>query len=648
MCGIYGTWSEDDASWLPSFLKTAGSVLSHRGPDHQGDWYDPAAQVGFGHRRLAILDLSPHGDQPMRSVDGRYVITFNGEIYNFSILKADLMKRGHYFRGESDTEVLLAAFCEWGIDAAVQKFVGMFAFALWDSKTRKLTLARDRLGEKPLYYGWINSTFIFGSELKVFQTHPHWHGKLDRQALALFLRYSYVPAPHSIFQGVYKLLPGTLLYLESAHSQPTPQPYWSMADAVQQGQQHPFIGSRVAAIDQLDALLQSTIQQQMVADVPLGAFLSGGIDSSTVVALMQAQSSQPIKTFTIGFQETAYDEAKSAQAIAHYLGTDHTELYVTPAQTQAVIPYLPTLYDEPFADPSQLPTFLIAQLAKQQVTVSLSGDGGDEIFGGYNRYLWADRLWRRVACLPRSIRQGIANILTHYSPKFWDQLWHNLPFLPTQLQQRLPGEKLHKLARALDAVKPEELYAHLVSHWYDPAAIVQGIEQVNPLLANLPNPWSPNHNFIEWMMYVDTQMYLPGDILTKVDLAAMGVSLETRIPFLDHRVVAFAQTLPLSYKVYRGQGKWLLRQVLYRHIPSELIDRPKMGFGVPISDWLRGPLRNWTEDMLNANRLKQQGFLDPDMIRKAWLVHLSGVQNLQYPLWNVLCFQSWLEQYDVY
>jgi asparagine synthase (glutamine-hydrolysing) len=631
------------------FLAKAGAALFHRGPDHQGTWFDPTVNVGLGHRRLAILDLSPQGQQPMQSADGRYVLTFNGEIYNFAELKADLLRLGHGFRGTSDTEVMLAAFSQWGLEAAIQKCVGMFAFALWDRADQVLSLCRDRFGEKPLYYGWLGSTFLFGSELKALQAHPLWQGLLNRPALALLLRYSYIPAPHSIYQNIYKLPPGTWLRLESGNpsSRPTPQRYWSMSAAIEQGQQQPFSGGEAAAITQLENLLQSTMRQQMVADVPLGAFLSGGLDSSTVVALMQSQSRRPIKTFTVGFQEAAYNEAQAARAVAHHLGTDHTELYVTPTEAQAIIPQLSTLYDEPFADPSQIPTFLISQLAKQQVTVSLSGDGGDEIFGGYNRYLWADRLWRKVGWLPPVGRRAIAQLIKQRSPQAWDSSWKNLPFLPAQLQQRLPGEKLHKLANALAASTPEMLYTRLVSHWDNPFNLVQGIDQEAATVLSDRTPWSATNDFIPWMMYLDTQMYLPGDILTKVDRAAMGVSLETRIPFLDHRVVEFAQALPMSYKIRQGKGKWLLRQVLNHYVPTALIDRPKMGFSVPISDWLRGPLRDWGGDLLNQDRLKSQGFLNAEPVHQAWLTHLSGAQNLQYPLWNVLCFQAWLDTYDV-
>ncbi|MEM7770702.1 MAG: asparagine synthase (glutamine-hydrolyzing) [Cyanobacteria bacterium P01_A01_bin.37] len=650
MCGIYGIWANAPEAISQEFLAEAGTALQHRGPDHQGQWFDPAINLGLGHRRLAILDLSPQGLQPMQSANGRYVLTFNGEIYNFADLKADLISLGHTFRGASDTEVMLAAFSEWGVEAALQKLVGMFAFALWDRAERVLTLGRDRLGEKPIYYGWLGQTFIFGSELKALQAHPHWESQIDRQALALFLRHSYIPAPYSIYQGIYKLPPGTVLQMQSAapSPRPMPQPYWSMADAVTWGQKHPFAGNAQAAVEQLDSLLCTTVRQQMVADVPLGAFLSGGVDSSTVTALMQAQSSQPIKTFTIGFHEADYNEAERAKAVAQHLGTQHTELYVTAAETRQIIPELPVLYDEPFADPSQIPTYLIAQLARQQVTVSLSGDGGDEIFGGYNRYLWASRIWQQVGWLPPSIRTAIAAQISQFPPHTWNQIWKTLsPMLPGVLNQRLPGEKLHKLARVLASQTPQSMYMGLVSQWQFPIELVKGVTQEPPTTLNDPSQWPNQGDFAAWMMSLDAMSYLPGDILTKVDRAAMGVSLETRIPFLDHRIVEFANSLPIDFKIHSGQGKWLLRQVLYRYVPADLIERPKMGFSVPIGNWLRAPLREWAEDLLHAERLQRQGFLEPDLIRSTWQQHLSGKENHQYPLWNVMMFQAWLEKNGV-
>ena len=648
MCGIYGIWAEAPEITSRNFLVKAGIALLHRGPDHQGKWFDPVSNVGLGHCRLAILDLSPQGHQPMQSADGRYVLTFNGEIYNFAELKADLACLGHSFRSTSDTEVMLAALSEWGLEAAIRKFVGMFAFALWDRADKSLYLCRDRFGEKPLYYGWLGQTLVFGSEIKALQAHPQWQGQIDRQSLTLFLRHSYIPAPYSIYQDVYKLPPGTLLRLQtpSPSPRPTPQPYWSMATATTAGQQSPFEGNANEAVEHLDQLLRTTIRQQMVADVPLGAFLSGGIDSSTVTALMQAQSSRPIKTFTVGFHEADYNEAEVAKMVARHLGTDHTELYVTAKEAQAVIPQLPALYDEPFADPSQIPTFLIAQLARQQVTVSLSGDGGDEIFGGYNRYLWAGRIWQQVGGIPPRVRQAIAQLITRRSPQSWNHTWKQLsPLLPKSLNQRLPGEKLHKLAIALASDSQEDMYRRLVSQWQSPTDLVLGVKQEPSTPLTEPSQWPEQQDFIPWMMYLDTITYLPDDILAKVDRAAMGVSLETRIPFLDHQVVEFVSTLPLSFKIRQGQGKWLLRQVLYRYVSPALIERPKMGFSVPIGNWLRGPLRDWAAALLDADRLQREGFLNADLVQQQWQRHLSGQENLQYPLWNVIIFQAWLENY---
>lgn len=648
MCGITGFWDfsgQISAKHNLDIIEQVLKTLVHRGPNDSGIWLEPQAGLALGHRRLAILDLSPEGHQPMVSADDRYVITFNGEIYNFLDLRQQLKQLGYPFRGHSDTEVMLAAFSEWGLQVAVDRFVGMFAFALWDRQERTLHLGRDRIGEKPLYYGWMGNTFLFGSELKALKAHPEWRGEIDRNALALFMRHNYIPAPYSIYQGIYKLPPGTTLTLETANPKltPTPIPYWSAQSVAESGIAHPFSGTDTDAIECLDRLLRDAIRQQMVADVPLGAFLSGGVDSSTVVALMQAQSRQPVKTFTIGFHEDSYNEAKDAKAVAQHLGTDHTELYVTPEEAIATIPKLPALYDEPFADSSQIPTFLVAQLARQYVTVSLSGDGGDELFGGYNRYFWGRRIWQQIGWMPHSLRNTAAHLLTARSPQAWNHTFTRLaPFLPKALKQRLPGDKLHKLAEVLGVESPEAMYLMLVSLWKNPASLVIGASEpmtalTNPQLrANLPD-------FSQQMMYLDTITYLPGDILTKVDRATMGVSLEARVPFLDHRVVELAWQIPLAMKIRNGQGKWLLRQVLYKYVPPNLIERPKMGFGVPIDSWLRGSLRDWAEDLLSETRLRREGFFDPQPIRQKWAEHLSGDRNWQYYLWNVLMFQAWLD-----
>jgi asparagine synthase (glutamine-hydrolysing) len=647
MCGFAGFHSPDsaDAALLESVAGSMGLALAHRGPDDSGTWVDPGCGIALAHRRLAIIDLSPAGHQPMRSADGRYVIAFNGEIYNFAWIREELERSGTapVWRGHSDTEVLLASISAVGLERTLERVVGMFAFVLWDSMERTLFLARDRLGEKPLYYGRAGRSFVFGSELKALRAHPHWDAQIDRGALALFMRYSYVPAPYSIYRGIFKLLPGHVLTLRPGGGEPSIAPYWSAQAIAERGFAGPFPNDAEALGNDLDALLRDAVRKQMVSDVPLGAFLSGGIDSSTVVALMQAQSDRPVRTFTIGFHESGYDEAKHAAAIARHLGTDHTELYVTPRQAMDVIPRLPVIYDEPFADSSQIPTHLVAQLARSQVTVALSGDGGDELFAGYNRYLFADRLWSRLSRLPVPVRRSLAGALTSLGPRRWNSLLRPLLSLaPTRFRVGLPGDKIHKLASVLAHESVDSLYRELVSHWASPRQVVlTESEPSTPLDSStdlaLADP-------VARMMLLDLITYLPGDILTKVDRAAMAVSLETRIPLLDHRVVEFAWRVPLAAKLDSSGTKSLLRKVLYRYVPPELVDRPKMGFGVPIDDWLRGPLREWAEDLLDEARLRREGFLNPEPIRQRWQQHISGQRSWHYPLWNVLMFQSWLRE----
>lgn len=646
MCGVAGILelhtNRNDTN-LQQDVQRMAEALYHRGPDCNGQWVDTSTGIALAHRRLSIIDLSPAGSQPMHSSSGRFVVAFNGEIYNHKLIRTELEKAGcNHWRGHSDTEVMLEAFEKWGVEQTVKRLIGMFAIALWDRQERALFLIRDRIGEKPLYYGKVGAAFVFGSELKALKQYPGWHSEIDRDSLTLFLRHNYIPAPYTIYKGVYKLLSGTILSIQNGSMENPPVAYWSAKDMAEKGLANQFAGSDNQAVQRLDELLQNAICQQMEADVPLGAFLSGGIDSSTIVALMQAQSSRPVKTFTIGFNEKDFNEAEHAKAVAVHLGTDHTELYVNPSDALDVIPKLPTVYDEPFSDSSQIPTFLISQLTRQHVTVSLSGDAGDELFGGYNRYFMGRSIWDKIGWMPGKVRRGLSKGLEVLSPAAWDNLFRGIsPVLPKRMRQRTPGDKLHKLAEVLDVSDPMEMYQRLVSHWKVPQAIVQGGTEPLTCLTD-KTQWINSDNFTHQMMYMDLVSYLPDDILVKVDRAAMGVSLETRVPFLDHRVVEFAWQLPLSMKIRHGQGKWLLRQVLYKYVPKELIERPKVGFGVPIDTWLRGPLRDWVEVLLDEKQIKEGGFFDPKPIRQKWHEHLSGSRNWQYHLWDILMFQAWL------
>jgi asparagine synthase (glutamine-hydrolysing) len=639
MCGIAGffapnAWPADAAG----IARAMGDRLRHRGPDGRDEWLDPQAGIALAHRRLAIVDLSPAGAQPMASADGRWLIVFNGEIYNHVALRRRLEDEGRApaWRGHSDTEVLLAGVVAWGVETAVRRTVGMFAIALWDRQERTITLIRDRLGEKPLYYGVQGGALLFGSELKALQAHPAYRADVDRGALALLLRLGYVPAPWSIHAGIRKLPPGTLLRIaHPAEWDAAPIAYWSAREAALAGAREPLTLDDTQAVDQLDDLLRQSIAGQRMADVPLGAFLSGGIDSSTTVAIMQALSSTPVRTFTIGLPDAALDESAAARAIAAHLGTQHTELMITADEALRVIPRLPHLYCEPFADASQIPTFLVSQLARRDVKVALSGDAGDELFGGYDRYRWA----QQVAAVPLGVRRAGAAVLRAMPAEAWSALLAPVaPLLPQELRDGDRADRLRKLATVFGARSNDEVYRQIVSFW--PAGAIPVANAVEPATA-FADPPPDLRDFETRMMLLDLRTYLPDDILVKVDRAAMAASLETRVPLLDHRIVEFALRLPLHQKMRGGRGKWILRQLLDRYVPRALVDRPKQGFGIPIHAWLRGPLRVWAEDLLSEERLRREGLIDPGPVRALWQQHLAGRSDWGYRLWPVLMFEAW-------
>ena len=643
MCGLTGFWqgNRTDADSMTGQAIRMADRIAHRGPDDSGVWVDADAGIALAFRRLSIIDLSPAGHQPMLSASGRYVLLMNGEIYNYLALRQLLDADGDApaWRGHSDTEILLACIEAWGLERTLKASVGMFALVLWDRSQRTLTLARDRLGEKPLYYGWQNGVLLFGSELKALTAHPAFERRIDRDALALLLRHNYIPAPYSIWRGISKLPAATLLMLAEGQRVSAPVAYWSLAEVAEAGQRDPIASDDAGATDALERVLREAVAGQMLADVPLGALLSGGVDSSTIVALMQAQSMRPVKTFSIGFQEKSFDESRHAAAVAKYLGTDHTELFMSATDVLNAVPHLPSLYDEPFADSSQLPTTLVMSLARRHVTVALSGDGGDEVFGGYNRYVAAPKVWNPLRFVPHALRQQMARLLVGVSVPQWDRLAQPLA---SALRQIRVGDKAHKLGQSLRDVRNlDDLYVALVTEWTEPENIVHGAVR-RPTVISRRMDWPALPDPVQRMMAVDTLTYLPDDILVKVDRAAMAVSLETRAPYLDHRVVEFSWRLPLSMKVAGGQGKIVLRQLLYRYVPQALIDRPKMGFGIPLDDWLRGPLRQWAEALLDESRLRREGYFEPTEIRRVWEAHLCG-QSLGYRLWSVLMFQSWLE-----
>lgn len=628
MCGIMGTWGP--LADRRAVIERGCRTMRHRGPDSDGYWEDADAGLALGHVRLAIVDLSPAGHQPMVSECGRYVLVLNGEIYNHLELREQLQAQGRApsWRGHSDTETLLAALAAWGLERSLQSAVGMFAFALWDRQERSLALARDRLGEKPLYAGYAGNVFMFGSELKALVQVPGLDTDLDRGALALLMRHNYIPAPFSIYKAVRKLLPGTWVVLSEADRQrrsiPQAHVYWSARETAMQADRNRLsFSSDKQAVEALEKVLSSSIKGQMMADVPLGAFLSGGVDSSVIVALMQAQSSPAVNTFSIGFHEEAFNEAEHAKAVAAHLGTRHTELYVTPDDALDVVPQLAAMYDEPFADASQIPTALVMRMARRHVTVALSGDGGDELLGGYSRYFRAAGWWRRRQSLPPGLRGPMA---------LFGRTAAGL--LPAGYKK----DQFTKLVEVASASTASQFYRQFVSYWKDPAQVV--IDAQLPATVFDQESGLP---FFENMMLLDAQSYLPDDILVKVDRAAMAVSLETRVPLLDHRVFEFAQHLPFDCKVRDGQGKWLLRQLLYKHVPRALVDRPKKGFGVPLAAWLRGPLKDWAAALLDERRLRGEGVFHADPVLRKWREHSSGRRDWSTHLWGILMTQAWLD-----
>ncbi len=647
MCGFVGFWSSRGDSDFSGDLRRMLQTLYHRGPDSDGVFEDKPAHFFLGHRRLSIIDLSPAGAQPMKSASGRFVLALNGEIYNFKEIRAELGQIGVQFRGNSDTEVLLAAIELWGLEEALKRSVGMFALALWDQRERQLYLARDRAGEKPLYYGWVTPRiFAFASELKAIAAHSKFESKIDRVAVSELTQFSYISEPRSIDQNFKKLMPGAYLKLGEFEYQRNLQPksYWLLKEKVNEGRLHPFEGSFEEAVDELDRRLGSIIQNQMISDVPLGAFLSGGIDSSLVVAKMQQISNRPIKTFTIGFADKNFDESKSAEAVARAIGTDHTCLEVSPREAMDLIPRVPQIYDEPFADSSQIPTYFVAQLARKSVTVSLSGDGGDEVFGGYNRYFLGGRIASRLNRIPFWLRRGLSAGLRGVSPGTWDQIFGIAMRLNRGREiMRTPGLKMQKISYALDTKNSFELYEVLASLWPQ-AHQALAFSEKSDRDSYVKDRLHEEGEFSEFMMQYDFLTYLVDDILVKVDRAGMAVSLESRIPFLDHRLIEWAWTLPLQFKVKQGRGKIILKKLLSRYLSPELFERPKMGFGIPLASWLRGPLRGWAEDLLSSRRVQEEGFFELSQIQNKWNEHISGRRDWSHALWNVLMFQSWMDE----
>jgi asparagine synthase (glutamine-hydrolysing) len=642
MCGIAGVLTSAGGAREPLERNATAMAdsIAHRGPDDQGVWCDPEAGVALTHRRLSIVDLSPAGHQPMMSANGRFVITYNGEVYNFHELRAELEARGALFKGHSDTEVILESFALNGISATVKRLVGMFAIGIWDRKERTLSLVRDRVGIKPLYWAKFGELLLFGSELKALRSYSGWTPRINRGVAAAFMRHNCIPAPHSIYEGVYKLEPGCILTLPWK-GEPRIEKYWDARAVAKAGLADPLDLSNRELTDQLESLLLDSVRRRMVADVPVGAFLSGGVDSSTVAALMQAANAGPVRTYSIGFDIAGFDEAPHAAAVARHLGTDHTELTVTSKQALDVIPRLADMYDEPFADSSQIPTYLVSAMTRQHVTVALSGDGGDELFGGYNRYQLAQSYWKKLALVPRPLRRACAKALQALPADRWSSLFN---LVPHGMRPSQPGDKLHKLASILAFDDAGTVYRRLVTHW-EPETIMPGIDEPKGVVWDDTVAKDFPGGF-ERSQFLDLVNYLPDDILTKIDRASVAVGLEARVPLLDHRVVEYAWHIPRQNLIRDGVSKWPLRQVLYRHVPKQLIDRPKMGFGIPLGEWLRGPLRDWAEALLDERRLEEAGFVDSVVVRRYWHEHLSGRHNWEYLLWDALMLEAWRERWD--
>ncbi len=645
MCGFVGFWDltnkQNNEKMLES-LKPMADRIRSRGPDGEGYWSDEVSGIALAHRRLAILDLSDAGHQPMHSSSGKNVIIYNGEIYNGKELRSELESFGIKFKGNSDTEVLLEGCEKWGVEITISRCIGMFAFALWNREKSTLSLVRDRLGIKPLYWGKQNNSWYFASQPKAITAHPEFKRVIDRTTMRRFIQFAYVPSPDSIFEDLKQLRPGHLVHIQANGATKTIR-YWDLPSIALTASKRISTTPYSEQVEKLRNLLSDAVKMRMISDVPLGGFLSGGIDSSTIIALMQAQSTRPIKTFSIGFNESTLNEAEYAKSIAQHLGTDHTEMYVSDKQILELVPNLAEAYDEPFADSSQLPTQILCNITSNSVTVALSGDGGDELFSGYNRYLLADRLRKLHKGSPAVLRKAFAKVLTSLSPASWDKLAR---FMPKRYRYSMFGDKLHKLADVINKENFSSVYPALLSYWKVDQQVVNNEEKIDE-----PVGWKEGRGIfsdeVSNMQLMDTLSYMPDDILSKVDRVSMSIGLEVRVPIIDHRIVEFAFNLPHSAKIKKGVGKRILRDVLYKYVPKELMDRPKMGFGVPLDDWLRGPLRDWAESLLEPGRLNQDEMFSVNLVRDRWNEHLSGKRNWQYSLWNVLMAQSWRERWSI-